>query len=218
MTRKLPRPVVAATVLLLTAASSAHAGFLTLDSNPASPAVTTTISSQNDFKSDLAGLGVTDYTFGASLALDSAASVTYYYYGKEAGYTNVFNAGWLLQPTGPSQYENYFGAPITIGTVQTGPGLLDFRFCAFSPAPQGCVTNAQNDGLGLGSWQSIGLSVVDSNTAWLFWDDSGAGPDDNHDDMLIKAVVASSVPEPGTLTLFGVSLLGLWFGARRRRA
>jgi hypothetical protein len=62
------------------------------------------------------------------------------------------------------------------------------------------------------------MSII-GNSAWLFWDDSGAGPDDNHDDMIIRAVFtpATSVPEPGTLAPFGLGLLGIGL-ARRKKA
>jgi PEP-CTERM motif len=81
----------------------------------------------------------------------------------------------------------------------------------------GCLSNGQNDGRGLYSFQSIAYSIV-GNSVWLFWDDSGAGPDDNHDDMLIRAVLSPStpVPEPGTLALFGLGLLGMGLARRKK--
>ena len=68
------------------------------------------------------------------------------------------------------------------------------------------------------TYADFAMSLVD-DSAWLFWDDSGAGPDDNHDDMLIRAVFtpATSVPEPGTLALFGMGMLAAAFARRRAR-
>lgn len=207
-------------VSLLSTTAASQAAFIAVD-NVDPVASTIGIVSSNDFKSTLAGLGVTTYTLGASLGLDSAGSVTYYYYGKEAGYRNDFLTTGLSYSSGytPTS-QNRFASPIEIGTVSTGPGLLDFRFCSYSTGASlvGCSTNAQNDALGMSSFQSIAFNIT-GNTAWLFWDDSGAGPDDNHDDMIIKAVFtpSTSVPEPGALALFGLGLLGLGFAANRKQ-
>ncbi|HKU15990.1 MAG TPA: PEP-CTERM sorting domain-containing protein [Steroidobacteraceae bacterium] len=208
-----------AAAALLGAATAAQASFIAVDGGTA-PKSTINIVPANDFLDDLADHGVTKYTLGASLATDVAGYVTYYYYGKEAGYTNRFSTGGLSQTTGYTQSESFFDNPWIVGWAEVGAGLLDFRFCAYdyTSALQGCVSNAQNNNLGLYSYQSIAMSIA-GDTAWLFWDDSGAGPDDNHDDMLIRAVFSTTrpVPEPGTLALFGLGLLGIGLARRRSK-
>ena len=207
---------------LALAASGASASFITVDG--VSPTESTIgVVSNNNFGSQLAGQGVTTYTMGASLGVSADGTVDFYYYGKEAGYRNVFSEddGDLTYNTGFSPtFQNYFGSPIAIGSMDVGAGsVLDFGFCAYNGSNRlvGCLTNAQNDARGINSFQSIALNVTDS-VAWILWDDSGAGPDDNHDDMLIRAVFRPrAVSEPGTLALIGLGLLGVGLARRGRK-
>ena len=75
---------IAAATILLGTVSAAHAGFVTVDTT-APVQNTIGIVQANDFRTTLQGIGVTTYTLGSSLATDSAGSVAFYYFGKEAG-------------------------------------------------------------------------------------------------------------------------------------
>lgn len=210
---------VIGTAVLLGAATAAQASFIEIDEHRPYDR-TIDIVPSNNFKGKLAGLGITSYTLGASLGTSGAGSITYYYYGKEAGYRNDFWAEDLDYSTGFNPtWQDRFNNPYEIGTVNVTGGLLDFGFCAFSSAYHlvGCLSNQQNDRRGLYSFQSIAMSII-GDSAWLFWDDSGAGPDDNHDDMIIRAVFtpATTVPEPGTLALFGLGLLAIGLVRRKK--
>lgn len=203
---------------LLVASTGAQASFITVDLvRPSESSIA--VVGNNNFLGQLAAQGVTTYLLGSSLGVSADGHVDFYYYGKEAGYRNVFSADGLSYDTGVTPtFQNYFSAPISIGSVQVTAGsILDFGFCGYNGnSLVGCLSNAQNDSMGINSFQSIALNVTDS-VAWILWDDSGAGPDDNHDDMLIRAVFRPrAVSEPGTLALVGLGLLGLGFARRVR--
>ncbi len=66
------------------------------------------------------------------------------------------------------------------------------------------------------------LSVLAHGTVlkaglYIVLDDGGAGPDDNHDDLVFR-ISATPVPEPGTLLLMGLGVAAVGAGARRRRS
>src|SRR6187549_204851 len=114
---------------MVLAAGNAHAGFITVDAVPYA-GNTRSVAANNEFIGLLSGYGVTNYTLGTSLATDGAGSVEYFYYGKEAGYSNQFQAagGTLSHTTGFASLQNNFGAPLSLGSTSVGAGLLDFQF------------------------------------------------------------------------------------------
>lgn len=64
-----------------------------------------------------------------------------------------------------------------------------------------------------------GVSGTYGNSVFVFLDDAGAGPDDNHDDMVVRISVTGgtiSVAEPFVTALIGFGAIAL-VGANRRR-
>ena len=62
------------------------------------------------------------------------------------------------------------------------------------------------------------LTLTTTPQDWFIaaFDDSGAGPDDNHDDYIVLGRV-TPVPLPPAMLLFGTGLAGLGYLSRRRR-
>jgi hypothetical protein len=137
-------------------------------------------------------------------------------------------------------------APVLAGTLTIDPGLVNFSFSTSGP-PAGSVLNGANllpppgPGTGTPNFFSSFASgpfptvqptatsfdtLINGSTSGsgqmvlLALDDGGAGPDDNHDDLVIVLRLSNgtfNIPEPTTLALFGAGLLGLGAVVRRRR-
>jgi len=176
----------------------------------------------------------TEGFYGANLYLIAGADtvITVEFVGKEAQYVNHF----YLSNGGPDLLDiNNQTTPVgTTFTPTISPGLISFRFTTNSGT--GVVTNGSNtlpalnlpnffvslsfSPLITGRDTTInGITPNFGTTAWIALDDTGAGPDDNHDDLVVRLTVTGGTfqaPDGGaTLTLLGSALLGL--GALRRR-
>ena len=89
------------------------------------------------------------------------------------------------------------------------PRTFFVSFCA------GAAFANQQQYLPCNNPMNAGFNPTTGDVAWLALDDSGAGPNDNHDDW-VGYVTATAVPDGGTTVgLLGAALLGL--GALRQR-
>lgn len=211
------------TLALLVITSPAMAAFRVVDG-----AGLTDIPGSNDFKSALESPAykLTDiYNGGADVLVTAPGVVKFYYLGSESGYHNQFvvgatgqtgntlNGGTALRTETSSGIEGLFNEYIgqlvvTSASRFSVPGLgVGFRVASGGGDAKDALAGTPGFGvfLDLTNFLLTDYTTGDGVSELYFgFDDNGAGPDDNHDDMLIRAVfepspLLTSVPEATSL-------------------
>jgi hypothetical protein len=213
---KLLRPSWALAAAASLFAGAANANFILVDNWSPTGSAAVAVPSINNFRTQLSSAGVPSFYLGRSLSVTGAQAgdaIEIDFFAAEAGFRNRFYWGSSLVI---DNLGNQAWAERDRGTVTASNGLQNFTFCAVNVLA--CMSNAGNDLTRIGSYQSIGMYLTNGgSTAWLLWDDSGANMDDNHDDLVVR-LTYRSVPEPGTLALLGLGLIGVAFMGRRKIA
>ena len=171
---------------------------------------TTPLANNNDFRTQLAGLGLTILRTSASLTLNGPANITVDYFASESGFVDTFNLGTI---SFAETNKGAFGAQLigTLTNVASGP-LNAF----FTSNGHGDMHAPGSENFGFVLPEGFGSGAYESNVIWVAYDDQINDRDDNHDDFILRLTV-TPVPEPATWAMMigGFGMLGA--AVRRRR-
>jgi hypothetical protein len=188
---------------------------------------------------------------GADVKVTEAGTIEFYYHASESGFTNEFVVGGtqvgsaLLggtslfaeliggTPSGTTQIGLQNPSGLFIGSINVAAGAylsslgVGFRVADTNGTGGTGAVDALAGTPGFGVFYK--KATYDANSLYEFselffgFDDNGAGPDDNHDDMIVRArfvsaplpVVVGPVPEATSVAMW-IGLVGLAGWAARR--
>lgn len=173
-----------------------------------------TISHGNDLLEPLGfGSSLTGYS-GATVS-GTASAYRYEFLGFEAGARNLFTIGSPALSFSTEDFAPNFKVGDPLETVTTD--FLDFAFLT-SLSAVAAADDANSDTPGPPNFfASFGDGATMGDILYVFFDDSGAGSDGDHDDMVVRITALSTIPVPAPIGLLLGSLVGLALLSRSRR-
>ncbi|MFT3736796.1 MAG: DUF4114 domain-containing protein [Rhodocyclaceae bacterium] len=158
------------------------------------------------------------YSFTAA----TTGAVTAYFYGSTAGYTNELTLlinGVETGVQGLNNKTSAYGASLVLGYATAGDTLV-FKMINLAPGGVGPWYSDKSlnwDGVNhVYSTDFAGDSVISAGTFVAFEDINGGGDFNYNDETFVFTNVATQVPEPMTLLLTGLGIMGVVASRRKK--